>query len=117
MSTAIVHQDNGGAMFGNHSGHSFVLLESPDIIDYLRAGLQAGLGDGGFVRIHGNHHVRQFLPEEGKDRQKRFKLHLRADGPRPGAGGFSPKVQDIRAFRHEAPGLGKRFFEGVRFLE
>lgn len=78
-------------MFGNMYAVSSVLLESPDIIDYLRAGLQAGLGDGGFVRIHGNHHVRQFLPEEGKDRQKRFKLHLRADGPRPRGGWIQPQ--------------------------
>src|ERR1700733_7523825 len=102
---AIVHDDDGGAVFGDNARHVGIALEAPNVVDDGGSGFKRPGGHGSFDRVDRNRNA-----DRGDSRQDRFKpLALFLERNRASTavwpGRFRPDVDDVGALGAEAPGL------------
>jgi len=110
---ACVHEDDPAPKVEAGFGHLRVPHEAADVVDDLDASVDCGAGSRGMPGVNGQDGIRTSLEDGFDDGQDAVLLLVGSDGSvLAWPGGFTPDVEDVRAFIEQSEGMGGGGFEG-----
>lgn len=107
----VVHDDDGGSVFGGEGGEVGVALESVDVVEEGGSGGEGGAGDGRFVGVDGEGDG-GFCGEGANEGGGACDFFFGGNLGVAGAGGLAADVEEVGALSEEEAGVGEGGVEG-----